>query len=147
MTDLRTLATDVELEEKGAWVPYPLLPTLEIRIARRGNARWDAAFRTLIRDHREEMIKESEDDSSSELTDELEAGLYADTIVTGWRDTTLESGEEQIELDGEFLGCTRENVIKVLLDKQFHDLFTWIRQVAAQRAHYAAQQQEEKLGN
>lgn len=72
-------ATDEELEDSGAWVPFG---PAKLLIARMGNRRYSKALNELV--VKNQAALDVGDDAADALSDKIHVEVMADTILLGW---------------------------------------------------------------
>lgn len=108
----------------------------KIMIHRAGgsNRKYKKAYQALLAEHGRSL---EADAIAEEDSERLYAGLYADTVITGWEGVTDATGKP--------LEFTRDNVVKLLLD--LPELFFDIRKAALDVALFKNKEKQTDLGN
>lgn len=131
--------TDEDLEKEGIWIEYGSDDEgapVRIKVARAGgqNTAFSKALEKATRPHRKALQTGLLDDKTA---DRLFKNVFADHVVLGWENVTNSAGEN--------LPFNRENVLKLFED--LPDLFTDLREQAANVALFREEIREEDLGN
>jgi hypothetical protein len=141
----KVFKTDAKIETEGLWLDYG---GFEIRIKRAGgaNARYKKLLKKRVKPYRRQIDNET---ISEDTADRLWAGIYADSVIDGWRTKVVDKDGKLLEYkdgfipgeDGELMQYSRENCIKLLLD--LPDLFTDIKEQAQVVSNFRAEALEE----
>jgi hypothetical protein len=100
-------ATDEKKEVEGVWVDIG--DGAELLIARAGNKKYARLLGSEVEKHQRAL--DAKGDASDELSERLMVGVFASTILLGWRG--------DFKFKGEALPYTNENARKVLGVKDF----------------------------
>jgi len=140
MNPYKMFKTDGTVETEGLWLDYG---DFEIRIARAGgaNTKYKNALKARLKQYKHQV---ENDLMSDEVSRKLMAGIYADTIILGWR-TKVRDGEGNVtgyndgfipDENDEPMEWNRENCVKLLMDLpvMFTDIHSQANSVSNWRA-------------
>lgn len=132
MPDLRKHASRADTMSEGAWCEYA--DGIEVQIR---SARSPQALQVL---NEQSILDQSARRKNQGILDKDRAfrkKLFP-VLVRGWRN---------LELDGQAVECTPDEVLRICMDPEFHDFADWIIGEANNDANYAHEAREDASGN
>lgn len=126
--------TNATLEAEG--FIFDVTPTISFTLARAGgaNLRFQKVLESKTRSHRKEI---DENRFPLDQANQLMIEAVAETVVMGWKGITDKKGKK--------IPFTPENAVKLFTE--LPDLFNDVREAAAARANYSAQEVKADAGN
>lgn len=142
--------TDSKAIEEGRWleIEFQGAVVCEVRV-RSASPELNPRLREAMTDHAIGLMKEKKSDELTvreALRDpELERKLFAQAVVSGWRDPQSKKGDTVQSKEGLALKCTPKNALKVFSDLPL--LFQQVKNAAYRWETFRSAVVESSLGN
>ena len=134
MAKLTSLKTDSDLETNGVWVDWQM--GVRLRIARAGNAAFDAKFQELQMPHLNGMRTGTLPEGMAEL---LLKEACAETILLDWGGIETDEGEP--------LPYSAQQALEFFQDEGLRDLYKFVLVTSQTFSHYRVRLDEEAAKN
>lgn len=126
-------AVNLDAEVKGVWRTFH---GAEFLIARSGNKAFTTALAEAYEKNEEKLKAGGKE--ADELADKLMCGIFADTLVLGWK---------KVGFKGEELAYSRANVIKLLHPPEMRDFRAGLLELSDDAEQYRLNTEAEQVKN
>ena len=126
--------TNPALESEGVWIDLQGGVSLKCRRASRANREYRAALNRMLKKYGRQLDVGAID---LDIQDELLYGVYAETIVTDWKNVEGDNGEK--------LACTKDNVLWFF--NEYPEAFVDVQSLCQERAVYLDELEGDEVKN
>lgn len=136
MAKLRSIASDLKLESEGSWRTFPGTD-IRCKIARTGNPDYERHTRSLRMSRK---VQSAEDGTLTEREAREEiAPAVAKHILKDWMNVQGDDGNE--------INFSEAEALKILLNPEYNDFYTWILRCAQDEKAFRVKVEEAGKGN